>query len=67
MRRAGGLPEHGHTIRVSAEGRDIFLHPSQCKNHVTDGEIGRHSGNFHKAVNIDPVIDAYQDDPVPRE
>ncbi len=61
------LARDRHPARVSAEGRDVFLHPFQGAHPVTHGPVGRRAGHLEEALGTEPVIDADQDHAVPRE
>ena len=61
------LTRDRHPAGVSAEGRDVLLHPLQRADPVAHGPVGRGAGHLEEALGTEPVVDADQDDAVPRE
>ena len=71
---AGGLSGNGHLLRITAEGRDIPLHPAKSRLLVQVAEIGRSVRLFpadlrmgQETQGADPVIDRDHHDPAPRD
>ena len=64
VRRAGGLSEDRHALRVAPEGRDVVPHPFEPEDHVAKAVVGVAVFELQEAVDVDAVVDRDEHDSV---
>ena len=57
--RPGRLAEHGHQVRVAAEGGDVLPDPVQRRHLVQQRPVGRDAGQIGVAFDADPVVEGH--------